>query len=326
MAKSLIILSHKSCGSSVLLRLLASSPGVRTIEHTRHYQHESLYWTKAASVLGLPQSPMHASEVPIPAAKAKRDLLDLLSTNAPMFTPPQNDEALVFEGWRALCEAHAPVFVEKSPHHLYQRSCLDLMRDAAGRTPEIEFHFVGLIRNPMDMVYSQWRRWRAQPERTQQEWLVAYRNLLDFEARMGRCVTRVRYEDLVRDADAIRPVLEFCGARPAEAARSSLHDRSVAKWRSDGSFGFRLADEVLDLARTLGYSAADLPDRGPSAKLWPLVRSSARIGHGLTAPVRGARKLAARLMRGRRRREAHASNAARAGRPSASMQTFGPKR
>jgi hypothetical protein len=244
-----------------------------------------------------------------------------------LFAPPQNDDALVFEGWRALCEAHAPVFVEKSPHHLYQRSCLDLMQEATRRLPQIEFHFVGLIRNPMDMVYSQWRRWRVQPERTEQEWLIAYRNLLDFEVRMSGRVTLVRYEDLVRNTDAIRPVLEFCGGRPADAARNSLHERSVAKWRSDPFFGFRLADEVLDLAHALGYSASELPDRGPSSKSWPLVRGAVRIGHWMTAPVRSARKLAARLKRPQPRRDAaHASDESRASYASSSMQPLGPKR
>lgn len=324
MAKSLIILSHKSCGSSVLLRMLAAAPGVRAVAHTRHYQNESLYWTKAASILGLPQLSMQASEVPLRRAKAKRDLLELLRANAPLFAPPSDDESLVFDGWRALCEAHAPVFVEKSPHHLYQQSCLDLMREAVRRIPHIDFHFVGLVRNPMDVVYSQWRRWRLPPERLQEEWLIAYRNLIAFQAQMVGRVTLVRYEEMVRSAEAIKPILEFCATRFDGAWREPLHDRSVAKWRRDAAFGFRLKDEVLDLAYELGYCSSELPERGPSRGTWPLIRETARIGHGLGAPVRSAKKLAARVLRRKPLRSDEASTGLpKASRASSSMQTLG---
>jgi Sulfotransferase family len=297
MPKSLLILSHKSCGSTACSRLLTSLPGLRTIAHTRHFSSESLYWTKAASILGRTQLQMYASEVPIPPHKARQDLVDLLRANAPAFDLPASDEDLVFEGWRALCVAHEPVFVEKSPHHLYQIACLDLMEEATSRLAEVPFHFVGLIRNPMDMVYSQWQRYRSPPERVQEEWIIAYRNLQQFHARMGERVTVMRYEDMVRSVDVMAPIFRFCGLDPAAQKGGDLHQGSIAKWRHDQRFGFGLSSEALGLARELGYGADELPARRRSSKSWPVLRETYRAAHLITAPIRRAKSIARRLTR-----------------------------
>ena len=60
----LFILSVKSSGSSILQRILAESLSGRLVEKTTHSENETLYWTKAASVLGLPQIQMENSQVP----------------------------------------------------------------------------------------------------------------------------------------------------------------------------------------------------------------------------------------------------------------------
>jgi Sulfotransferase family len=297
MAKNVLILSHKSCGSTACSRLLTSLPGLRAIAHTRHFAGESLYWTKAASILGRAQLQMYASEVPISRRKARQDLIDLLRANAPAFDPPNDEEDLIFEGWRALCLAHEPVFVEKSPHHLYQIACLDLIEEATTRLPEIPFHFVGLIRNPMDVVYSQWQRWQSPPERVQEEWVIAYRNLQKFHAQMGERVTLVRYEDMVRSVDVMAPVFRFCGLDPTTQKGGELHQRSIAKWRHDQKFGFGLSSEALELARELGYGADELPTRRRSSKAWPVLRETSRAARLMASPIRRAKSIARRLAR-----------------------------
>ena len=102
--KCLIILSTKSSGSSVLLRILSQGSHIRHIERTRHYENESLYWVKAASVLGLPQVNIQDSEVPIAAAKARHDLIDLIKDNVSKNYVPLDDRSLIFDGWSMLCE------------------------------------------------------------------------------------------------------------------------------------------------------------------------------------------------------------------------------
>ena len=72
--KCIMILSCKSSGSTALQNLLNKLPQVNRIKKTRHFEYETLYWTKAASILGMPQLNMLDSEVPIPKKKAKDDI------------------------------------------------------------------------------------------------------------------------------------------------------------------------------------------------------------------------------------------------------------
>jgi hypothetical protein len=54
------------------------------------------------------------------------------------------------------------------------------MMKAAALLPDGDFRFVGLVRNPMDMLYSAWTRWRTQPEDSQHHWRIAHENLERF--------------------------------------------------------------------------------------------------------------------------------------------------
>ena len=150
--------SSKSSGSSALQNLLAKLPQVDHISKTRHFEYETLYWTKAASVLRLPQVDMLDSEVPISKERARLDLINLLCDNLESYTPPSDNDELIFGGWKLLCQNYSPVFLEKSPHHLHQWSALELINECIERIPEVDFLIVGLVRNPMAILYSAWDR------------------------------------------------------------------------------------------------------------------------------------------------------------------------
>ncbi|MCB0185111.1 MAG: sulfotransferase [Caldilineaceae bacterium] len=282
--KCLVILSTKSSGSSACQRLLAGAATVNLVEKTRHRENETLYWVKAASVLGLPQQTVQDSEIPIPPTKARRDLVALLEDNVPGYCAPLDDERLVFEGWQTLCHHYAPVFLEKSPHHLRQRSALDLLVDCMERCVDVDFLLVGLVRNPMDTLYSMFQRWRTLPEAAQYEWLAAYQNLLDLAERVGDKLVIVRYEDMVSSSTALAPVYDFMGVDLTAAAAGSLHGRSLAKWRQDGRFGFQLAAEVRDLAAQFGYPSTTVENE--SSRWWPAYCRLARASHKLIRPPR----------------------------------------
>jgi hypothetical protein len=275
--RCVLVLSSKSSGSSALQSLLCKGTNARHIEHTRHAESETLYWTKAASILGLPQSRMIDSEVPIPARKARSDLIALLSQNVPEFTAPDEGEALVFSGWRALCRHYAPVFVEKSPHHLHQWSCLRLMSDAAARLPDIDFRFVGLVRNPMDTLYSAWSRWRQSPARNQFEWLEAHQNLLRFKDLVGDRLTIVGYETLASDPATARALLEKVGIESgSREAAGGMHAKSLQIWKKDRRYGFELDPRVYALAAGFGYTQDQLSNR--SSYRWKLHHA---LGRGI---------------------------------------------
>lgn len=273
-SKCVIILSNKSSGSSILQRFITESSEARSIRHTRHFENETLYWTKAASVLGLPQLDMPDSEVPLPRIKARRELEQLLSTNIDRYTVPKDDHELVFGGWEKLCKTYAPALLEKSPHHLYQKSVLELILEAARRTPNVDFHLVGLVRNPMSTLYSAWSRWRSPPEVQQKVWLTAYQNLLDLKAQAGEIVSIIRYEDLVTDPSVLKPVFDFLEVPSASVERRSLHNRSLERWQKDKHYGFRPSAELLALAGRYGYLEESLSNS--TYPLWPVQRQTVR--------------------------------------------------
>ena len=106
-------------------------------------------------------------------------MVELLKLNVDKnYIPINDDKELVFDGWAKLCQRYAPVFIEKSPHHLYQWSSILLIVECMEKLTDVEFLIIGLIRNPMDTIYSMWDRWRSRPEHIQFEWLLAYQNLL----------------------------------------------------------------------------------------------------------------------------------------------------
>ena len=282
--KCIIILSSKSAGSSACQSLLSRLANVRCVAHTRHFENETLYWTKAASILGMPQAQMLDSEVPIPTDKARQDLLRLLSENLDNYSPPSNDRQMIFEGWHRLCETYAPIFLEKSPHHLFQWSALELIYECVTTLTDIEFFFVGLVRNPMDVLYSAYNRWKIVPEKFQHEWMISYQNLLRFEKLIGNRIAIVRYEDMVQDLRYLHPLFGFMGREIEESApRDFLHNRSISRWRSDRFYGFSLAPEVHALAGSFGYDNSALDNS--SYAFWPLQRNLTRTAFKLISPV-----------------------------------------
>lgn len=271
--KCIIILSSKSSGSSALQNLLTSNQGLHRMEYTRHAENETLYWVKAASVMRLPQIKMVDSEVPIPAAKARKELQILLEKNGVDLYPDlATDDELIFAGWKKLSQIYHPILLEKSPHHIHQWSAIELILEADRRFSELDFYFLGLIRNPMDTLYSMWRRWRTFPEAAEKGWIIAYKNLRRLQKQHPSKVHIIRYEDLVSDQKTITDILQF--VQTEGDFNFGLHQQSVQKWRQDRSFGFRLSDEAIELAKSFGYSEEAMVNR--STLDWPLRRRLAR--------------------------------------------------
>jgi hypothetical protein len=273
-SKCIVILSSKSSGSSALQKLLTSFDHVHHVRRTRHFEFETLYWVKAASILGLPQVEMLDSEVPISKRKAHEDLITLLRDNLESYIPPENEEELIFEGWRLLCNGFSPVFVEKSPHHLQQWSALELLMRCMEKLPGVDFLFVGLVRNPMATLYSAWKRWGALPEENQFQWLQAYKNLIAFKELVKEKLVIVRYEDMASDISTLARVFSFIDADAKSVEKGTIHSRSLMKWREDGLFGFMPSRSLLALAQEFGYKAEHLV--GNKNRYWKFYRNMPR--------------------------------------------------
>lgn len=282
--KCIIILSEKASGSSACQNLLAKLANVQHVSQTRHFQNETLFWTKAASVLGLPQEKMVDSEVPIEKEKARADLVSLLSTNLSSYSQPGNDHDLIMHGWTDLCKEHAPIFLEKSPHHLCQWSALELIWEYINQSDEVDTLMIGLIRNPMDTIYSQYREWKSSPEAVEKQWIRAYRNLQKFKEIASDKLVLLKYEEMVSSLEYFQPVFDFCEIETSEADKNYLHRKSLQKWKKDSLYGFTLSAEATELAAEFGYTE-DVLVNEPNP-FWPVIRRGARAFHKVKAPVR----------------------------------------
>lgn len=283
--KSIIILSNKSSGSSACQKLMSKFANVNLVEKTYHYQNETLYWTKAASILGLPQNQMLDSSVPYSPEKSYSDIVNLLKDNLGVEKLPDDPKELIFQGWAMLCKQYAPIFLEKSPHHLYQWSAIELILECIDRYQgEIDFLLIGLVRNPMDTLYSAFRRWKTPPERCQYEWLTAYQNLQKIKEIVQDKLVILRYEDIVSSVSFMNPVLNFCGVDISEVDDDFLYKKSVPEWKTNKLYGFNLADEVVDLAKEYGYTPAELTNE--SSVFWPTYRDVSRNAYQIVKPLK----------------------------------------
>lgn len=253
-----MILSSKSSGSSALQNLLTKNSHARHISRSRYNRHETLFWVEAASVLGLPQVDMLNSIVPIPAAEARADLIKLLTENLiHPYIPPRDDRELIFDGWLQLCQRYAPVFLEKSPHHLHQWSALELIVECIEKLPNVDFLLIGLVRNPMDTLYSMWKRWKGDPEKNQYQWHTAYSNLLKLKEILSEKLIIIRYEDIVSNESCLQEVYDFIDAIDTDSNKY-FHSKSLTKWKQDPLYDFNLSNEVIALAEVYGYRYKDM--------------------------------------------------------------------
>lgn len=282
--KNIIILSEKSSGSSAFQNLLAQFADISHVSKTRHFENETLYWIKAASILGKPQLKMVDSEVPISPEKAKVDLISLLSDNLKDYIPQKNDKELITQGWRLLCKQYSPIFLEKSPHHLCQWSAIELIIEHIHKVTDVDFLLIGLVRNPMDTIYSQFKRWKSPPKEVEKQWLIAYQNLLKLREVAGIRLVILRYEDVVSSLRYLEPVFSFCEAKPSAEDARYLHKKSLNKWKTDKLFGHSLSNQTIELAEKYGYHKTELIN--DSHPLWRIFINSSRPVYLAAKPIK----------------------------------------
>lgn len=268
--KCIMILSDKSSGSSILQNELLKNSNINIINYTRHFEHETLFWNKAVAVLGLPQEIIKYSELPMSQEFAEADLHAFLRNNIPGFSYTKFDKELIFGAWKQLCLRYGPVFLEKSPHHLHSMEALKLIYEMMKRA-EIEFYFIGLIRNPMDALYSSWQRWSADPEKNQYEWYRAYSNLMRFKDMVPDRIIIVKYEELISDRKTILRICDFLGIDgKSSGIGTNFHTKSIQRWRKDKFFPFEISEKTKSIGRTFGYDDYEMSNTNAFPSLWSI--------------------------------------------------------
>lgn len=252
--KCILILSYKSSGSTALQALLSKLPGVNTVPYTSHVYNETLFWSKAASILGRPQYDMYNSQTPIARDAALASFNSFIGRNLAVPSRDSYTDSDIFDIWGQLSLACAPVFLEKSPQHLYQPAVIQLLEECVDyHKRSIRFLIIGLVRNPHAMLYSDFKRRGSDPAINEEVWRVSYENLLVAQRRGNLPLHIVRYEDIVTDLSTLDPVVEFAGHNRASLPVDLLHCNSVERWRMDGSYAFRLSTAVRAIAARFGY-------------------------------------------------------------------------
>jgi hypothetical protein len=254
-----ILLSEKRSGSTFFERELCSSAAIQHVSYTPHTYNETHYWVMAACLLKVPKRQFSNCSVPKvygTRAKVRKTLEKLIINNVPQFIPPENNRALVFEGWEALCDQFAqPVFFEKSPQLPHHWGAIELMLEWANNTT-FDVKFIGLVRHPLAVLYSAQQLFHSKPQDRQYPWLEANHNIL----LMSHFVESddfmmIRYEDIVANAgEMFEGVFRFIGLDQEPTVGASARQSSVEGWKQDAQFSVALAPAVIRLASYFGYA------------------------------------------------------------------------
>ena len=253
-------------------RELCKHPDINHVDYTPHTYNETHHWLKAACMLDLPRQEFYGHKVPQNYGSknaVRKYLIDGIQGNVPDFKIPSSDEDLVILGWEALCEKYAkPVFFEKTPHYLVHWACLDLILRWMERM-SYDVKFIGLIRNPMSVMYSANKLFYTSPDERQFGWAQAYRNLLSFkDFLVPDQFLLVRYEELIADPQAsFRNICSFLDLDHYYALGQEAHKDSLTKWKDDANFGFQLNESVARLAKHYGYTEEELTNPGKATSI-----------------------------------------------------------
>lgn len=267
------ILSEKSSGSSMLWRALTKALSIESYPKTKHFENETLFWTKAASLLEKPQLKMLKSSVPYSKERSRKELEEFLSINLHKNFSHYSDHDLVFKGWLELITEFGPIFIEKSPHHLLQESAMELMLEFKTMyEAEVDVKFIGLIRNPYTTLCSQIRRWQPKVEQIMEQWKLTYMNLLRLQKKVEPAdIYFLRYEQLLATkTEQLEHIFKFINCNQSisgaksEKVRLSKSDKSM-QW-----FGFELDDSTKYVAKSFGYADAELEHE--SSGFWPFYK------------------------------------------------------
>jgi hypothetical protein len=228
---------------------------------------------------------MHRSVVPYPKVTALRSLNEFLSLNdiRPL---EQSSKTEIFRAYNDLVDRNKPRFVEKSPHHLFNTTNMDLIREYIEASKnQSDFKVIGLVRHPLSVVYSGWQRWKFDCAQFEREWTISYANLLQYKDVLN--ISIIRYEDLVtKEGPALEQVL---GMEP-EKKEFVFKDTSLHKWKNDHIFAHKLQPETVALAKKFGYDDFETPGND---LLWYMLSG----GHRITSMLRKtARKVKQKLL------------------------------
>jgi hypothetical protein len=135
---------------------------------------------------------------------------------------------------------------------------------------------IGLVRNPLSVLYSAQKLFHTDPEKRQYGWIAIQENLLRIKAKIpAEDFMLCRYEDIIQNPVAkFGKVCDFIGVDSDSSVGDGVHSGSVNKWESDPFFAVKLDDTVKEMAYRFGYGDDELfnPDKKEPSVFYRLKR------------------------------------------------------
>ncbi|MEZ4972122.1 MAG: hypothetical protein R2820_02380 [Cyclobacteriaceae bacterium] len=287
MKQIVILLSSKCSGSSAFQRYLVENYGFDTIPNSGHWESETLYWTKVASVLKLPQMSMHRSQVPYSQSRALKRLRSFFKAQGVRFDSDEPTKEMMFELFFQLTETvNCPLIIEKSPHHIFNPTNIELIMQFREYIKErASVVVLGLVRNPLDTVYSAWKRWRFNCKAFEKEWQKSYFNLKKL-MEANASIEFFKYEALSESTQSLDGFLENVIGVPKKCDCYTLNTSSVAKWRRDPEFMHHLESQTVQLGQFYGYAEQEMYNIHQEKPYWKMKEKNNSARYWLIAARR----------------------------------------
>ncbi|MGQ9574247.1 MAG: sulfotransferase family protein [Thermoguttaceae bacterium] len=249
MARTLILLSAKRCGSTAVFQMFRRHPDVGICHVQRDIENwEPNFWNLAWEAISGNPAPLVAR----------------LAASLPFLRMPSAfTEQTVFELWDTILARQGPIVFEKSPQYLGNRPAIDLLYryKALGRDVRV----FALIRDPRDAISSQYELWHRcapadAPEKRKAAWLDQYAHLEQLRRRHQ--IPLVRYEDLASRPEQYAPMLyRFCGLRDVPATYRHLRPTSINRYsmsRNPRIRRWKMSPQFIQHLTAYGYRVPQL--------------------------------------------------------------------
>lgn len=262
-ATVVILLSDKRSGSTMLERELSKHTLINHVNYTPHSYNETHFWLNAACAIKTPRRLFADGLRPKSYGSqqsAKSLLIDLIKSNVAEFEQEHTNDELIFRAWDVLCKKYTkPVFFEKSPQHIHHWAALDLLLRWVKQCP-YKVRIIGMVRNPMAVMYSAKKLFYTDPEQRQFGWAEAYRNLLAVEKLLPTETYKcIRYEDLIENPKSqLTELCSFIGINYEQDMEEETNKNSLNIWRKAQDFTLQLHPSVVVVARHYGYDTQAL--------------------------------------------------------------------
>jgi|TARA_B100001093_G_scaffold500665_1_gene551423 hypothetical protein len=229
MKKNIILLSAKRTGSTAVMKIFQKHNKVKLMHIDQKISNwESNFWLLA-----------------LDAINGKKDSFEVRLKNAAPFIKLQEkyDKKKIFEIYNEINNFFGPITFDKSPQYLGNINCLKLIQEYNSVHNNIVF--LGLIRNPLDSIVSQYQLWREYKENDslqerEKRWLKKYNHLAEIKKEIKN-LKIIRYEDLVKNPKKVTTeIFNYCDIEYDENCINHLKEKSIGRYQT-----FALIDENM---------------------------------------------------------------------------------